>query len=514
MAQDWSNTPIPVSAGTGQTWQLLESHSDQFNYTGKTAAFTNKWKDSYFNGWLGPGLTEWASNHSYVADGNLILRSSRKAGTNKVNTGIITSKTKVKYPVYMEARILVNKLELSSNFWFLSEDAKKEIDVLEVYGGASSEWFAKNMSTNFHVFYRDPNDNSIISDFNAQNHIHAPNNGKWSDTWHTYGVYWKSPTDVRFFIDGVESTSGSWQNAVMKDKDYTGAILDKSQYNMSEELFMILDTEDHEWRSNAGIIASDADLANNSKNKMYVDWVRTYKPVATATNAPIGQTIWLKANNGSGKYVCAEKSVTNNPLEADRNSVGAWEKFTVENAGNGLIALKASSTNTYVSARIDVTGSPIRAYQTFIGSWEKFSWESQGTGKVALKANANGKYVQAQLHLTDAPLAAVGPNVQGWETFNWGTTSAKFGKQTNSDLETEATTMYPIPAKDKITISFNENDHFSSLQILNSNGQVLLQDSIDEKSGNKTIDLSNIADGMYILYLTGIDSKTMKFIKG
>ena len=63
---------------------------------------------------------------------------------------------------------------------------------------------------------------------------------------------------------------------MMKDKDYTGAILDKSQYNMSEELFMILDTEDHEWSSNAGIVASDADLANNSKTKcMWIGFVPT-----------------------------------------------------------------------------------------------------------------------------------------------------------------------------------------------------------------------------------------------
>lgn len=42
---------------------------------------------------------------------------------------------------------------------------------------------------------------------------------------------------------------------------------------------MILDTEDHTWRSRQGIVAQDGDLADPAKNRVLVDWVRTYRLV-------------------------------------------------------------------------------------------------------------------------------------------------------------------------------------------------------------------------------------------
>ncbi|GGB10988.1 RICIN domain-containing protein [Agarivorans gilvus] len=278
-ANDWDTIPIPANPGTGYVWELQEAYSDSFNYSGKTNEFTSKWNDSYFKSWTGPGLTHWDSSESWVADGNLIVSASRRQGTDKVNAGVITSKTKVKYPIFLEASIKVSNLELSSNFWLLSENDEREIDILEVYGGAADTWYAKNMSTNFHVFIRDAASNQIISDFNDQTHNEPSWGTYWRDGFHRFAAYWKSPTEVTFYIDGQQTPEGSWAQVVMKDKDYTGAVLDKSVYNLNQEAFIIIDTEDHSWRSEMGIIASDTDLADNSKNKMYVDWVRVYKPV-------------------------------------------------------------------------------------------------------------------------------------------------------------------------------------------------------------------------------------------
>ncbi|WP_411994489.1 RICIN domain-containing protein [Agarivorans sp. DSG3-1] len=286
-AADWDNIPIPVELDAGQSWELQQNYSDSFNYSGKTSTFTGKWKDSYFHSWTGPGLTHWSSDESWVGDGNLIISASRRQGTNKVNAGVITSKTKVKYPIFLEASIKVSNLELSSNFWLLSENDQREIDVLEVYGGARQDWYAKNMSTNFHVFFRN-NDNSIKNDYNDQTHFTPTWGNYWRDGFHRFGVYWKSPTDVTFYIDGQKTTKGAWSQVVMKDKDYTGAILDKSRYNMDQEAFIIIDTEDHSWRSEAGHIATDADLADSDKNKMYVDWIRVYKPTGGSTTPPTG----------------------------------------------------------------------------------------------------------------------------------------------------------------------------------------------------------------------------------
>ncbi|WP_010521893.1 Ig-like domain-containing protein [Aquimarina agarivorans] len=298
-AQDWKNRPVPANPGDGNVWKLQESYSDDFNYSGKNAKFRKNWRDTYFHSWTGPGLTQWQSNHSDVSGGNLVIRASRH-GANRVNCGVVTSKTKVIYPIFMEARVKVSNLELSSNFWMLSEDDRREIDVLEVYGGASDVWFAQRMSTNFHMFVRGGG-NQIISDFNDQNHVTLPNNELWRNKFHTFGVYWKSPQEVYFYIDGKQTKKGSWQESRFVDKDYTGAVMDKNKFNMDRPVFMIIDTEDHSWRSAQGIVASDADLRNPSKNKMLVDWVRTYKPVKKNSVQPSNPVVSNPPSNGNGK---------------------------------------------------------------------------------------------------------------------------------------------------------------------------------------------------------------------
>ncbi len=283
-AQDWKNLPVPANPGQGYKWELQDNYSDDFNYKGKNAKFKKNWKDAYFHNWTGPGLTQWQSNHSDVSNGNLVISASRH-GANRVNCGVVTSKTKVIYPIYMEARIKASNLELSSNFWMLSEDDKREIDVLEVYGGARDVWFAQRMSTNFHVFERGAG-NRILSDYNDQNHITLPNNEPWRNKFHTFGVYWKSPSEIYFYIDGKQTKDGSWEQSDMFDKDYTKRTMDKNRFKMDRPVFMIIDTEDHSWRSEQGIVATDADLKNPNKNKMLVDWVRTYKPVKNNNVAP------------------------------------------------------------------------------------------------------------------------------------------------------------------------------------------------------------------------------------
>jgi agarase len=278
MGQDWADLPVPTEAGPGQTWQLQKELSDDFNYKGKKKRFRKRWNDHYFNKWTGPGLTQWQDDHSSVENGHLVIRASRREGTDQVNCGIITGKADLMYPVYTEARIKVSNLELSSNFWFLSRDSRREIDVLEVYGGAAKGYFAQNMSTNFHVFIRSKAE-GITSDFNAQNHVMLPGSAYWWEDYHTFGMFWKSPTEVYFYIDGKQLPTGSWDQSDMFDKDYTKTPMDKTKYVMDKPLVMILDTEDHHWRSNQGIVAKDEDLANPAKNRMLVDWVRTYRLV-------------------------------------------------------------------------------------------------------------------------------------------------------------------------------------------------------------------------------------------
>ncbi|AWB65303.1 beta-agarase [Saccharobesus litoralis] len=427
IAADWDGIPVPASAGAGKTWQLQDSYSDSFNYTGKPSSFTNKWKDTYFNGWTGPGLTHWSSSESWVSDGNLIISASRRQGTNKVNAGVITSKTKVKYPIFMEARIKVSNLELSSNFWLLSENDEREIDILEVYGGASDTWFAKNMSTNFHVFFRNNQTNAIISDFNDQTHNTPPWGTYWRDGFHRFGAYWKSPTEVTFYINGQQTSDGSWAQAVMKDKDYTGAILDKSQYNMDEEMFIILDTEDHDWRSNQGIVASDADLANGNKNKMYVDWIRVYKPVATGGGVTVpGGFNNLQAKHSNKCIDVANGAMTNGTTyhQWGCSTANVNQGFKLVNRGNNEYTIQSERSGLCLELANGSTANGATIHQWVCNAAnnnQRWTLHDKGDDYFEIHNKVSGKCVDVAGQSTDN-----GANIVQWNCFNGNNQRFKF----------------------------------------------------------------------------------------
>ncbi|ALM90400.1 MULTISPECIES: RICIN domain-containing protein [Alteromonas] len=420
--EDWDNIPLPTSPGGGKVWQLQTQYSDSFNYIGKPSDFTDKWNDSYFNNWTGPGLTYWSSNESWVANGNLIISASRRQGTNQVNAGVITSKTKVKFPIYLEARIKVSNLELSSNFWLLSQNDEREIDILEVYGGAADTWFAKNMSTNFHVFLRDEQTNQIISDFNDQTH-NIPSTGTyWRDQFHRFGAYWKSPTEVTFYIDGQQTPDGSWAQVVMKDKDYTGATLDKSQYNMDQEAFIIIDTEDHDWRSNQGIVASDAELADGSKNKMYVDWIRVYKPVDGVVT---GNTN-LQAKH-SGRCIDVAQGAMINGSQYQQwtcDTTNTNQSFKFISAGNNEYLIQSTQSNLCVELKDNNSANGANIHQWVCNSAndnQKWTLHDKGDQHFEIRSKVTGKCIDVAGKATTN-----GANIVQWSCYNGQNQRFKF----------------------------------------------------------------------------------------
>lgn len=343
-AQDWKDIPVPAAAGDGMMWELQNKLSDSFNYEGKGTEFRENWNDRYHNSWLGPGLTEWNSNHSAVTGGNLQIKASRKAGTNKVYCGVVTGKQKVIYPVYMEARIKASNQVLSSNFWMLSDDDTREIDVVEVYGGDRSDqtWFASHMSTNYHIFERNPQTNAIIANHNDQTHFALPNNEPWRNDYHTFGVYWKSATEMTFYIDGEEKNTFTDQNMTDPSSEY-----------FNRELNIIIDTEDHDWRSDQGVVATDAELSDNSKNIMYVDWVRVYKPVEAEVRDIKFPSESLQLKVGQSQTL----EVEINPEEVSDTDID----FTSENTAvvtvteNGIVQAVGEGTTNIVVQAGDVT---------------------------------------------------------------------------------------------------------------------------------------------------------------
>lgn len=277
--KDWDPYPINANPGVGKRWVLQENISDDFNYKSpakiKSKPFRQKWKDWYHNSWTGPGLTIWSRTNSYVRDGMLTLFCSRVKGTNNVHTGIITSKKRVQYPIYIETRAKIANTVIASNAWLLSPDDTQEIDFLESYGGEYSEnadadlsWFAQRIHISHHVFIRKP-----FQDYQPKDPGSWYHNGSklWKDDFHTYGVYWKSPWHLEYYIDGEMVRKVVGEHIIDPKKFTTGTGLYK-------EMDIIINMEDQDWRSKKGITPSDNELSADENTIFKVDWIRVYKP--------------------------------------------------------------------------------------------------------------------------------------------------------------------------------------------------------------------------------------------
>jgi hypothetical protein len=74
----------------------------------------------------------------------------------------------------------------------------------------------------------------------------------------------------------------------------------------------------------------------------------------------------------TGKYVCADYSLSKPYLVANRTAIGAWEKFQVIDKGNNQFALIAF-TGKYVCADISFNPPYLVFDRTAIGAWEIFT---------------------------------------------------------------------------------------------------------------------------------------------
>ncbi|MBD0401359.1 carbohydrate-binding protein [Flammeovirga sp. EKP202] len=230
-AQDWSGIAVPANAGSGNTWELQDNVSDDFNYTfnpvnSKTNFGDGKWYNFYHNAWDGPGTTYWKYQNVSVQNGSLFINASRwdqnnqaapwngnspKMGllNNGVNSGCVTSNARVQYPVYVESAISVANISLASCFWLLSPDDTQEIDIIENYGGVNG--FKHLTHISHHSFIRSPFHDYQPRDWNSWwPDSRVSTSYGWGDwAWNNgnrrylrLGVYWKTPNHFEYYIDG------------------------------------------------------------------------------------------------------------------------------------------------------------------------------------------------------------------------------------------------------------------------------------------------------------------------
>jgi hypothetical protein len=271
----------PPSPPKDQRWILNESYSDEFE---DSALDSIKWFD-YNPTWVGRPPAIFLPSQISLKDGNMQIQNkklekdtviyfpwSNSYATYNIAGGAVLSKGSQASFGYYEVRMQASKISMSSTFWLMNSgfggyweatcpNYTTEIDIVELIGGSkiNPTWGTRMMS-NTHYSNQECGSEIKSTSVGAS----APIGGNAADAFHVYGAYWKNPKEFYFFIDGK----------------YTHSIKPSASVANSKNLFdrpcwINMITETYDWDQ----IPSDADLADNSKNTTYYDWVRSYRLV-------------------------------------------------------------------------------------------------------------------------------------------------------------------------------------------------------------------------------------------
>lgn len=193
-----------------RTWLRVEKLSDDFDGPGLDRT---KWQDDPLaNGWKwegrAPGL--FHARNVTLADGHLCVTVSKldapvvRSGKTFTHQGAIVRSLHPGQPGwYFECRMKANATVMSSTFW-LNNKVKpagggQELDIQECIGlvtDLTAPW-ARKWDRIFHsnlIHWTKPE--------KVQLQRSVPTETRNSERFYVYGAWWKSPEEVRFYLDG------------------------------------------------------------------------------------------------------------------------------------------------------------------------------------------------------------------------------------------------------------------------------------------------------------------------
>ncbi len=253
----------------GESWTKVESLSDEFD----DDSFDNsKWLNTDPGRWVGrpPGL--FKQNTMTEADGHLKLTAYELAAPEVVNGNTFThagsyigSKTAAQVGYYFECKMKANKTFMSSTFWLINHRNEgsgcdrrvTELDIQECVGqiNTSASWalqFDEAIHSNTHSRQADCTSTPTGSEGG-----NAPLGTKAWAEYHVYGAWWKSATEIEFYLDGK--------------KVYT--VTPKANFDLPMYMRMVVETYD--WNP----VPSDGGMVGRTEEERTTsyDWVRTWE---------------------------------------------------------------------------------------------------------------------------------------------------------------------------------------------------------------------------------------------
>ena len=259
--------PRPIS----KAWEKKEQLSDEF---GGSTLDLNKWKNTDAARWIGraPGL--FKANTVSVGNGDMRITNYKLSSPEVVSgstfthaCGHVISQEKATVGDYIECRMKANKTFMSSTFWLINyrnegtgcDQRVTELDIQECVGhiNSSASWtqsFNQSMHSNTH------SRNVQCSTPVGSKGNDVAMSGKVYEDYHVYGAWWKSPTEILFFLDGK----------------YQYTVTPIAQFNL--DMYIKLVTETYDWNP----VPADGGMTGSWDDRTTkYDWVRTWKLIDT-----------------------------------------------------------------------------------------------------------------------------------------------------------------------------------------------------------------------------------------
>ncbi|WP_341220728.1 HYR domain-containing protein [Polaribacter atrinae] len=265
------NDPKP----TGKKWTKVENLSDDFEGTTFNDAKWHRNASTDGFNWVGrpPGL--FKSENVTVANGNLNVAVEKLASPQTVNGNeythggaIVRSKNIAVQGQYYECRMKANSTVMSSTFWIAFKQnctsgpvRKLELDIQECVGRihqGTSNWatdYANSFASNTWRHQRDcdPGENESKQS-PSKTILNEENNSRYF----VYGCWWKSPTEILFYLDG----------------EYAHSITPPTDFDLEGYITMAIETYDWNPVDDAGSIFNTGSVDELTTK---YDWVRTWK---------------------------------------------------------------------------------------------------------------------------------------------------------------------------------------------------------------------------------------------
>ncbi|WP_366183634.1 HYR domain-containing protein [Flavobacterium ovatum] len=259
---------------TDKKWTKVENMSDEFS--GSTLDNTKWINDPSNDGfkWIGraPGLFE--PSNVTVSDGNLNVTTRKRSSPEVINGNtythggaIVRSKNPGNLGMYYECRMKANKTVMSSTFWLAMKNncptvtRKLELDIQECVGKTNSgtaSWATKYTNIFHSNAFRHAIgcDTGITQTQQIQGAVNLSE--KNTDRFFVYACWWKSATELVFYLDGK----------------YAYTITPPTNYDIDG--FITMAIEVYDWNP---IDPADTIWETGSFDDLTTkyDWVRTWK---------------------------------------------------------------------------------------------------------------------------------------------------------------------------------------------------------------------------------------------